>query len=404
MKLKIKKRSSEEWFFLVILFIYIVSQLVSDSTFYYILPTILFKIVRFGVLLGSTLSILVCKKYTKMYLMAIGSVATLLIVMFIFNEYFVAMAIPLLLVLASDVTDYKSTLKCIVLAIFFSTFFIMLSCALHILPDYTYPHKMGEIVKTAHSYGFKYYGTLGYIFMSLTAIYLYVHENISFFRLGVIALINYVVYLFHTTQLAIVVSTLLLIGYIFTRKIKLLNFNNKFWNIVSIITPSILCIGTVELVNLYKNNVVVLSLRFNTLTSRLKYSLQAINEYGISLFGTEVTMYGNTQKYYGNAKSGFYIDSGFLYSLIAYGIIFTILIVLIYTLIYKFIASGNDGFLFVWMSVILVACVVNNFLLSCHYNPLIFLLPYAIRHVFKNKRKKINVSLKELPRDGKCIV
>ena len=262
----------------------------------------------------------------------------------------------------------------------------MLSCVVNILPDYTYTHRMGDIIKVAHSYGFKYYSSPGYIAMALTAIYLYLHENSSYFKLGIIAFINYALFLYHTNQTSILISVFLIIVYIFTRKIKILTFDNKIWNCFSTVFPSLLCLGTVELINLYAINALILSQSFSTLTSRLKYSLQAINQYGISLFGTKVTMYGNTQRYYGNATSGFYIDSGFLYSLIAYGIIFTVVLILIYTIIYKYTVKC-DGFLFVWMSVILAACVVNNYLLSCYFNPLIFLLPQAIQNL-SNKDKK----------------
>ncbi len=386
MKLRIKQRSTGEWFFLITLFIYVMIQLLGSSTADYLIPNSIFKIVRYGILLATAFSILIYRNYSEKYILTIFAVAIVLIGMLMFNEVFVAVAIPLLLVLASKVTNFNSILKCIALATVFTTIFIMLSCVVNILPDYTYTHRMGDIIKVAHSYGFKYYSSPGYIAMALTAIYLYLHENSSYFKLGIIAFINYALFLYHTNQTSILISVFLIIVYIFTRKIKILTFDNKIWNCFSTVFPSLLCLGTVELINLYAINALILSQSFSTLTSRLKYSLQAINQYGISLFGTKVTMYGNTQRYYGNATSGFYIDSGFLYSLIAYGIIFTVVLILIYTIIYKYTVKC-DGFLFVWMSVILAACVVNNYLLSCYFNPLIFLLPQAIQNL-SNKDKK----------------
>ena len=381
MKLRIKQRPSEVWIFQIILFIYVALQLLASSTFDYLLPHSFFRVIRYGVLLSTLFLILIYRKYSLKYTLTIFFIAIVLIIMLLFNEVFLAVAIPLLLVLASKVTNFNDILKCIMSATIFATTFIILSCVLNILPDYTYAHMIGDVVKVAHSYGFKYYSSPGYITMTLTAIYLYLHENSSYLRLCVIFLIDYALFLLHTNQTSILVSIFLIVIYIFTKKIKILNFNNKICNFFSVIFPSFLCFGTIGLVNLYKINVLILPQSLSTLTSRLENSLQAINQYGISLFGTTVTMYGGTQKHYGNALSSFYIDSGFLYSLIAYGVVFTVAIILIYTIIYRYTVNSNDAFLFVWLSVILAACVVNNYLLNCCFNPLIFLLPQAIQNM-----------------------
>lgn len=321
-------------------------------------------------------------------------IAIMLMIMLFIGNYFFSIAIPLLLALASETTDFKSTLNYIVLSTIITTALVVLLCILNIIPDYTYTRKMGDIVRLAHSCGFKYYSSLGYICMTLTGIYLYQQKDISFLKLGIIELISYGLYLVHTNQTAIAFSTILLVAYIFTRKMKVLNFSNKFWKFVSIVTPSLLCFGTFELINLYKKGILALPLYLGTLTGRLSYSVRAINEYGISLFGTKVAMSGATQKVYGDATSAFYIDSGFLYSFIAYGIVCTILIVFIYTLIYRYVASIGDGFLFVWMGGILALCVINNYLLSCYFNPFIFLLPYAFRSPFNNQVKDTFLKLK----------
>lgn len=365
--------------------------MIDSSTYDYVLPNDVFRLIKCVVLLGAAFSVFTYRKYSFKYIMVFAFVTIMLMVMLIVGNYFVTMAIPLLLALASEVTDFKSILKCIVLATALTTIFIMLSCALHIIPDYVYTHRMGEnIAMTAHSCGFKYYSSLGYICMALTAIYLYLHINIPYIKLGAVLLANYALYLVHTNQTAIAFVAFLLLAYVFTKKIRLFNFNNKFWKFVSTIIPSLLCFGTLGLINLYKDNILVLSSRFRTLTGRLIYSVQAINEYGISLFGSKVTMYGVTQKVYGNATSAFYIDSGFLYSFIAYGIIFTILIILIYTIIYRYVADIGDGFLYIWLGGILALCVINNYLLSCYVNQFIFLLPYALRSTFRKRQKNFS--------------
>lgn len=390
MVLRIKKRNSQEWFFLAILYIYVSSQLINASTLDYMLPDSLFKLIRYIVLLGAAFSVLISKKHSLKYLIIMTLTTIMLMIMLIAGSYFIAIAIPLLLALASEVTDYKSILKCIALSTILTTAIVIFCCAFNIIPDYTYTRKMGDIVRMAHSCGFKYYSSLGYICMTLTAIYLYLQDDISFLKLGITELVSYGLYIIHTNQTAIAFSTALLVAYIFTRKIKAFSFNNKFWELISIIMPSFLCFGTFALINIYKIGILVLPSYFGTLTARLRYSLQAINDYGISLFGTEVTMYGNTQRFYGNAMSGFYIDSGFLYSFIAYGIVCTIFIILIYTLIYRYVAGVGDGFSFVWMGGILASCVVNNSLLICYFNPFIFLLPYALRSTFVNQIKDVS--------------
>jgi len=71
------------------------------------------------------------------------------------------------------------------------------------------------------------------------------------------------------------------------------------------------------------------------------------------------------------AQNYFYIDSGFFYSLIGYGILFTVIFLLIYSYLYEHSAKNNDKPLFIWLTCVLIFTLINNVWVSIATNPVL---------------------------------
>lgn len=116
----------------------------------------------------------------------------------------------------------------------------------------------------------------------------------------------------------------------------------------------------------------------NTIVGRLEYSVEAIERYGIHMFSTRVEQLGNTALVYGGESSAFYIDSGYVYSIIAYGIFFTVISLMAYTVLLRYLYMTKQRVLYLWIVTMLFASIMNNFLYDIINNPVLFLIPVAV--------------------------
>ncbi len=361
-----------------------------DSSLYdNILPDIWTRLINGSVLLLLVLKWLLEEEFTAPKLIIWAIVFAILAIIAVTNGYLDIFVVIALAFSAQDIS-FDDILKCVIINLCVLTFFVIGSCALGILEDYTYTHSIVSFVDMAHSLGFKYYSTLGYIAMTITAIFLYMNRNCSYVTLIIIAVANSLFFFVHTTVLAIAVSFVMIVVYLITVKWSWLKFEKEFWDYLAILAPLGFFTGTVLIVFIYATGSFSIDIPFlRTIVGRLEYSIQALDEYGIHLFGSRVVMYGNTALYYGDAESGFYIDSGYIYMLIAYGIIISIVVIGFYMCLSHYVYMQHDAYLYVWLIVILGICIINNFVLSVAYNPLLLLLPKALFSVYGRKTKVI---------------
>lgn len=109
---------------------------------------------------------------------------------------------------------------------------------------------------------------------------------------------------------------------------------------------------------------------------RINLSAKALTEYSIRLFGQYSPIDVSGPNY-------FYIDSDYVLSLVVYGIICTVLILIMYSLVFRYAYRSGNRLLYIWMALMMIMSMTNNTLLIIYYNPLIFCLPEAIRY-FRN--------------------
>ena len=103
-------------------------------------------------------------------------------------------------------------------------------------------------------------------------------------------------------------------------------------------------------------------------------------------------MTGNTEMNHMNGKEYFYIDCGYLFSFISYGILFTIVLICLFTFIFDRSRLLDNKMLFVWAVIIMLFSMINNTWIVVRYNPFIFALPMVaaphIRERWREYRKR----------------
>ncbi len=310
----------------------------------------------------------------------------------ILHSYSTPLLVMMLILACENVPQEKIILR-MQIGLLVWSFVVFLLCYLGVLTNYVYAHNLNGVYIQVYAYGFKYYSTIGYIAMAELMAYLMQRKKECYWlELACIVLADYLLYRIHTTTLAFYAVLLFVLAYIVTHKIKIFNFSKwkRFWTFIAIGIPWAAMGITLISVSLYRTSGMTQLLRVfngNQLIARLRFSSQAIDMYGINLFGSQVEVYGQTAFIYGGAKSEFYIDSGYMYSLIVYGVVFTLMILSLYSLILKYIYLTQKDTLFLYMLIFTGICIINNFLLSASYNPLLLIGGSAILKNVKLKER-----------------
>ncbi len=365
--------------------LFIMLQIVRSSLYDYIVPDLLRISIYYIVLFLLVLKWYIGEKYTGKKLLIWMGLFLIVSIIAIKNDYSSLLVIIAVILSGQDI-DFDKNLKFTSFSLLFWSLFVICSCKMGFLQDYTYYHRIGATIRLAHSWGFKYYSSLGYLTMTLSSVYLYFNRDCSYFKLLLLFSLNILLFTIHTTNLSIAVTVMTILMYVFTVKLKWFQFRKRIWGFIAILFPIAMFLFTIWIVNMYATNNLRINVPFlRTIVSRLDFSVQAVKKYGFNWLGTHVEMYGNTAYHYGNADSSFYIDSGYVYMAIVYGIIFSIILIAFYSTLFHYIYRRRDAFMYAWLAIILIASCVNNFILSLIYNPLLFLLPKALFEFHKTK-------------------
>ena len=97
---------------------------------------------------------------------------------------------------------------------------------------------------------------------------------------------------------------------------------------------------------------------------RLSLSRIALQRYEISLFGNLIKAL--------ESDTYFYLDSGYLYLLLGYGLVVFLVIMSAYMIVFRYALKSNDKKLFIWCIIVSVFSFVNNIIVDVNINPLLF--------------------------------
>jgi hypothetical protein len=125
------------------------------------------------------------------------------------------------------------------------------------------------------------------------------------------------------------------------------------------------------------------------MSNRISQSKMAVDQLGIHLFGTKFSMIGSysVENLGGYLENYFYVDSGYLYSILAYGVIISFVIFGIYTFVFYAAYKENNKELYIWTMIILILNFSNDFLFNVQCIPIVFVISNTF---IRNKKFKFD--------------
>ena len=183
------------------------------------------------------------------------------------------------------------------------------------------------------------------------------------------------IYKISTTRLVLAIYSIFIVTVILSR---ILNSNRKHKILMLFSTIMFPCaaIMTFFVSIYYAKNGFFMSLN-KLLNNRLEFNARAFITYKISIIGEKIiTSNEGFDANYVNRY--FYVDSGYVYSLISYGIVFFIILMVLYSLLSRKAIRDNDIKLAIWCFIICLFSVINNIMFKISINPLPILALNAV--------------------------
>ena len=292
------------------------------------------------------------------------------------------------IVTATHIDTYKIVKSSVINNALFLTM-VIVPAMLGFIPDDIYYH--GNM--KAHCLGFAYYSNIPYIVLMETIVGYYLtrskRQEILFLILSFP--VHILVYKICTVRLVLYVYILFLILILMLNFIKRKHY--KFLGRVATflypVTGALVIVASFK----YKDSAIlsVINLMINY---RLQFNLQGFERYGVTLFGQKIE---NTQGYIDEnfVNHYFFIDCGYVYMLIGYGLILFIIIMLIYTLLSRYAVKTYDIKLMSWCFTICVFSIINNIMFNTALNPLLIIGIKLLMSNYSGYKKRLTSSIKE---------
>lgn len=264
---------------------------------------------------------------------------------------------------------------------------IFLLCRIGVITDYIYYGISDNIQRNAHCYGFTYYSKMPFILFYCLLTYLCLRrEKMRLIEYVGILLLNWYIYRQTTLRLTYYLTIFVVIAAFTLSRIRNLNLNRKPFRILASIGFPVGLLAIYIIMLLYDDSNVFWTSLPGSLHARIRLNAEGYHTYGIRLLGSYIKMAGNSVL--GNPVKYFYIDSGFAYSLLGYGLIFTVIVVILYTLLFRYACFVNDRYLFVCITAVLLFTMINNTWVTLNYNPVLLFSFPALEFLQARRRKR----------------
>lgn len=203
--------------------------------------------------------------------------------------------------------------------------------------------------------------------------------------LAFLAVFNLYVYIKTDTNIPFLITTLFILLYVLCVYLGWNLFPNCFPMrfLAGICYPALAFFSYEVVVHYNPNSKTWLKIDEKLAHFRIRHSATGLKLYGISPLGQIVRQNGNLK-----SPNYFYIDSAYMKMLINYGLIFSILLFGIFSLISVAAVKNEDTVLCIWMVCIAAYSLMNNVVLNPEQNCSLFAFWYAIGVWTQRKRDK----------------
>ena len=225
-----------------------------------------------------------------------------------------------------------------------------------------------KAIRPRHLLGFEWANTAPTLFFFIIMSYIFLRkERINLFEIIVIEAINAWLFIMTDTKLSFVLLTVALI-YVFIMKFYWVNRVDKIKkNRWLVLAPAVICILSILLHWLYREGNVFWDSLNTLLSGRLSLGYNAIDKYGITLFGTDIAWVGLG---IGTPSGAIYnyVDCSYVQTLLSRGIIFLAIIIGAYTYVMYKAVKISDFYLQTVLLFVLLHSITEPRLFDISYN------------------------------------
>lgn len=281
------------------------------------------------------------------------------------------LVITMLIMAAYNLPFHHITKKCIH-AICVVLFIVLFALLVGLVEDRLYYRDVSNFENSyAHDLGFKYYSYYAYLGMGLVQCLIYQWRNrLDIGKIAFLLIISYVFFVFSSTRLQIYACVAFIGCSLLIPLIPKILFNNKLTGLLSIAVYPVICV-LIYFVSRYS----ILSLFFDNFTElnqmtsgRLRLNEQAFDYYEVNLWGNQMDFDREI-----GSDTFFYVDSGYLHTLLESGLVFTVIIMLLYSVLFYKVYKAKAYYLFIWLALYSLICISNGLLISILANPILLL-------------------------------
>lgn len=268
--------------------------------------------------------------------------------------------------------EFRKIVKLTIYLMSFMLLFIVISSFLGVIPDYV-SYNNG---RRRHFLGFRYALVPSVYAFNLTALILYLKQDLSLFKIFIIVLINYLFFYYTGSRLSFALSLLLII---FSKyKIK-----SKIILKLFVLSFPVCCVFSLFMIYNFNPNDSKMFKLNEKLGYRLSLGQQSLNEYSINLFGNDTEFIGNGVDFYGNKsnKTYNYVDCLYLNILEKYGIIFTILFVIMFFYESIYLYKKGECYLLLVLFILGIRGMIDDLGIYLNFNTFLLLFGYQFNSI-----------------------
>lgn len=277
----------------------------------------------------------------------------------------------LLILAAYNIPFSHITKQCVrVLTVVF--LIVLGSLALGLVDDGQYHRDVDHFENSfAHDLGFKYYSYYAYLGMGVAQCLIYLwRKELDAKKIVFLLLLSYLFFSLSSTRLQLYACVAFITVIIALPYLPKFLFENKLLAILAAMVYPLICVALY-----FVSKYFILSIFYDgyyelnkAMNNRLDMNEEALTRYDATLWGNDLEFSTSP-----TTRDYFYIDSGYLHTLLGDGIVFTAIILLLYAVLTYKIFKARAYFLYMWILIYAVLNISNGFLVSLLANPILLL-------------------------------
>ncbi|OON88450.1 hypothetical protein BXO88_01270 [Oribacterium sp. C9] len=246
-----------------------------------------------------------------------------------------------------------------------------------------------------HSFGFAYVTFPPMLMLFITMEYIYARgvETVTLTEMGILGVINYILFRYCVSRNSVIIAGVYLMSVFLYKYLsviidKLMALGMKIYGMLIAVLLAVSFLGPGLYVKYWKGDV---SEELGTLTARLWLSYSAMQRYNVfTLFGQKIEW---EAPLLGENKGDYiFVDNAYLHLLLDFGVVFFVVVILIYLFIIDTFKVKNEYINCIMMILILVLAVVDPRLWVLVFNPFPLLLSIGyedmiIKMTLRRKKK-----------------